>query len=270
MDTSCLKDKKESLGFYWSLKDIVEKAQKDRFEGSLKEAVNHADSLLSEAVKLRMESDVPLGVFLSGGIDSSLVTALMQKQSAQKVKTFTIGFNEPGYNEAAQAKLVARHLGTEHTEFYVTPDETMAVIPRLAEIYDEPFSDSSQIPTFLVSELTRKQVTVSLSGDGGDEVFAGYNRYFWVKNIWRNIGWINKYARDKLAAMLTAISPEKWERIFRNTGKILPKKARQRTPGDKIHKLADILSADSPYDMYLGLVSHWRNTELLVPGSGNR
>lgn len=267
MDASCLKDKKESLGFYWSLKDIVEKAQKDRFEGSLKEAVNHADSLLSEAVKLRMESDVPLGVFLSGGIDSSLVTALMQKQSAQKVKTFTIGFNEPGYNEAAQAKLVARHLGTEHTEFYVTPDETMAVIPRLAEIYDEPFSDSSQIPTFLVSELTRKKVTVSLSGDGGDEIFAGYNRYFWVKDIWQNIGWINKGIRDKIAAMLMAVSPEKWESIFRNAGNILPKKARQRTPGDKIHKLADILSSDSPYDMYLGLVSHWRNTDLLVPGS---
>jgi len=267
IEASSSRPREADISCYWSLREAIEAGKKEQFKGSRREASECLENLLCDAIKLRMESDVPLGVFLSGGVDSSLVTALMQKQSAQKVKTFTIGFNEPGYNEAHHAKLVAHHLGTEHMEFYVTPAETMASIPRLADIYDEPFSDSSQIPTFLVSELTRKKVTVSLSGDGGDEVFAGYNRYFWVKDIWKKIGWINRDSRNALAGMLIAMSPEKWENIFHNLGNVLPKKARQRTPGDKIHKLADILSAAGPYDMYAGLVSHWPDTDVLVPGS---
>jgi asparagine synthase (glutamine-hydrolysing) len=214
-----------------------------------------------------MESDVPLGVFLSGGVDSSLVTALMQPRSSKPIKTFTIGFKESGYNEAEAAALVARHLGTEHTEFYVTPSEAMAVIPLLADIYDEPFSDSSQIPTFLVSKLTRENVTVSLSGDGGDEVFAGYNRYFWIKDIWRSIGWINPGARKSLAGMLKSMSVDAWENVFSSLRNGLPKKMRQRTPGDKIHKLADILAAESPQAMYEGLISHWRYPRSVVLNS---
>ena len=267
IDMASLHSKDAHIDFYWSLKDAVEKGKADQFKGSIKEAEEQLEGLLGDAVSLRMESDVPLGVFLSGGIDSSLVTALMQRQSVQKVKTFTIGFNESRYNEAEDAKLVARYLGTEHTEFYVTPAETMTVIPRLADIYDEPFSDSSQIPTFLVSQLTRQKVTVSLSGDGGDEIFAGYNRYFWVNGIWKNLGWINEGIRRKISGMLVAASPEKWEKVFRGLGKILPKKVRQRTPGDKIHKLAGILSSSGPYDMYVGLVSHWQDPSSLVLGS---
>ena len=255
------------LTAYWSAKAVAENGVANLFAGSEIEAAEHLDTLLRDAVKLRMLADVPLGAFLSGGIDSSTVVALMQAQSERPVKTFSIGFHEQGYNEAEHAKAVAKHLGTDHTELYVTPEQAMAVIPKLPALYDEPFSDSSQIPTFLVSELARQHVTVSLSGDGGDELFGGYNRYFWGQSIWQKVGWMPRGLRGAAAKAMTVLSPQTWEAIFRRLDAVLPEKIKQRNPGDKLHKLAEILAVKSPEAMYHGLVSHWKNPAGVVIGA---
>jgi asparagine synthase (glutamine-hydrolysing) len=249
---------------YWSVKETAELGTANPFQGSELEAIAQMETLLKEAVGLRMVADVPLGAFLSGGIDSSTVVALMQSQSSQPVNTFTIGFNEKEYNEAEHALAVAKHLGTNHTELYVTPEQALAVIPKLPALYDEPFSDASQIPTFLVSQLARQHVTVSLSGDGGDELFGGYNRYFLGRSIWQKIGWIPKPLRQNLASSLTRISPQAWDRIFARVGGLLPEKLRYTTPGYYIHKLAEVLGVPDPDTMYAGLVSHWKDPESVV------
>lgn len=249
---------------YWSAREVALAGAREPFTGSRQEAVAALDELLREAVALRMIADVPLGAFLSGGIDSSTVVALMQAQSSRPVKTFTIGFNEAGYDEAAHAAAVSRHLGTDHTSLVVTPAEARDVIPLLPWMYDEPFADSSQIPTYLVSRLARRHVTVSLSGDGGDELFGGYNRYFWGDEIWRRIGWAPKPARTLGGRALTTFSAEMWDRGLSRLQPVLPGKLRQRTPGDKLHKLAEVLSVDTSEDLYLGLVSQWRDPENVV------
>jgi asparagine synthase (glutamine-hydrolysing) len=214
-----------------------------------------------------MISDVPLGAFLSGGIDSSTVVALMQAQSGRPVKTFSIGFYEDCYNEAKHAKAVAKHLGTDHTELYVTPEEALAVIPQLPVFYDEPFADSSQIPTFLVSRLVRKYVTVSLSGDGGDELFGGYNRYFWGKSLWQKTGWMPANIQKLLAIMLKIPSPGMWDKLFYKFSMAMPKSLRQRTPGDKLHKLSDILGGTSLEEMYYRMISFWKEPIEIVRNS---
>ena len=252
---------------YWSLQDVVERGAADPFLGTDDDAVAQLDELLRDAVKLRMVADVPLGAFLSGGIDSSTVVALMQAQSARPVKTFSIGFHETAYDEAQFASKVARHLGTDHTELYVTPAEAQAVIPRLPTLYDEPFADSSQIPTFLVSELARRQVTVSLSGDGGDEVFGGYNRYFLGQRIWGGIEWMPRAVRMGAGQALRALSPQAWNALFRRAGFFLPSSIKVQNPGDKLQKLADVLAMDNPRALYWGLVSLWKNPTEVVAGA---
>lgn len=249
---------------YWSARDVALAGARDPFTGSRSDAVASLDGLLREAVSLRMIADVPLGAFLSGGIDSSTVVALMQAQSSRPVKTFTIGFHEDGYDEAAHAAAVSRHLGTDHTSLVVTPAEARDVIPMLSWVYDEPFADSSQIPTFLVSQLARREVTVSLSGDGGDELFGGYNRYFWGDTIWRRIGWAPRSARSIGGRALTSLSTDAWDRGLSRLQPVLPGKLRQQAPGDKLHKLAEVLSVETCEDLYLGLVSQWRNPESIV------
>lgn len=252
---------------YWSVRNAAEEGISSPFNGTEDDAAAYMDELMRSAVRMQMEADVPLGAFLSGGIDSSAVVALMQAQSARPVKTFTIGFKEGTYNEAQHAKEVATHLGTEHTELYVTPEDAMSVIQRLPALYDEPFSDSSQIPTFLVSQMTRQHVTVSLSGDGGDELFGGYNRYFWGSSIWRRIGWMPKRFRQILSRGLTTLSPQTWDYAFGKLGPVLSGRAIQRNPGDKLHKLSEILTADSADEIYNRLISHWKSPSSIVVGS---
>lgn len=244
---------------YWSVQETVENGLAQPFAGTESEAIDTLDQLLTNSIGLRMIADVPLGAFLSGGIDSSTIVALMQKQSTRPVRTFTIGFHESGFNEAEHAMAVAKHLGTDHTELYVTPDEARSIIPRLPSLYDEPFSDSSQIPTFLVAQLARKHVTVSLSGDGGDELFSGYNRYFWGVKLWKWIGWVPLPFRRAMAQGLRILSPEQWSKLLRPT--------HYANPGDKIHKISEILHTPLGEALYLDLVSHWKNpAEIVIDG----
>jgi asparagine synthase (glutamine-hydrolysing) len=225
------------------------------------DALERLDRLLRDAVAGQMVADVPLGAFLSGGIDSSTVVALMQAQSTRPVRTFSIGFLDSSYNEAEHAGAVAAHLGTEHTELYVRPAEARSVIPGLPRIYDEPFGDSSQIPTYLVAKLARQHVTVSLSGDGGDELFGGYNRYVWSEMLWRRLRWIPRGARGAVARGISTIGPGTWDRAFDAVVRFLPPAFRYRSAGDKLHKLAGLLDFDSVTELYARLVSLWR-----VPG----
>ena len=226
-------------------------------------AVAELDELLRDATRRRMVADVPLGAFLSGGIDSSAVVALMQAESGRAVRTFTIGFAEGGYDEAKDAVAVAAHLGTTHSELYVSPDEARAVIPRLADIYDEPFADSSQIPTFLVSQMARHDVTVALSGDGGDEVFGGYNRYLWAPKIVAKTAAYPRWARRALARSLTAVSPAAWDTLGRLAGGGASTALGQRALGDKVHKLGAALAAKSADELYLSLVSQWQTPPVI-------
>jgi len=239
---------------YWSVRDIVESGVRSPFTGTEEEAVEQLDQLLRATISMHMVADVPLGAFLSGGIDSSLVVALMQAQSHKPVRTFTIGFRESGYDEAVHAKNVAAHLRTDHTELYMTPEQAMVVIPRLPAMYDEPFGDSSQIPTYLMSALARRHVTVALSGDGGDELFAGYNRYFWSRRLWKRLSAIPVPIRTAAAAALQSCSPETWGRLYAGFSGLLPS---VQNPGDKVHKLAKLVTMKDPDSMYLGMVSLW-------------
>lgn len=254
-------DFEPKISKFWSMDDVVSQSQTHPFTGSDSEALASLDELLSDAVKRRMVADVPLGAFLSGGIDSSLVVALMQSQSERPVKSFSIGFNEEGYNEAKHAKAVANHLKTEHTELYVTPEEAREVIPKLPFYYDEPFSDSSQIPTYLVSAMTREHVTVALSGDGGDELFAGYNRYFQAENIGKKLGKVPGFVKDLMSAGIKSMSPNTWDQLF----KVVPASKRPPQAGDKLYKLADVLNTDED-GFYRQLISHWGSPDDIVIG----
>ena len=249
---------------YWSMLEVAEKGVRQPFRGSDQDAIEALRSTMMDAVRRRMIADVPLGAFLSGGIDSSLIVSLMQAQSSEPVRTFSVGFNEASHNEAVEAHWVSRHLGTEHTELYITAHEALNVIPELPYLYDEPFADSSQIPTYLVSKLARHYVTVALSGDGGDEVFAGYNRHFWSRRVWNRIGWMPMPMRHALAKAITGVSATRWDELFQTFGPMLPRDWRQRIPGYKLHKIAQVMSSASPRAMYLGLASHWPDPERVV------
>jgi asparagine synthase (glutamine-hydrolysing) len=251
---------------YWSLRGTLDAAEP--FDGSPCDAADRLEALLREAVRGQMLADVPLGALLSGGIDSSLIVALMQAENPGRVRTFTIGSADPAYDEAAHARAVAAHLGTEHTELVARPEDALELVGLLPEMYDEPFADASQLPTRLVCGLTREHVTVCLSGDGGDEFFAGYNRHFWAPGLWDRFSRVPSPLRRTFAAALRAASPRSLDTAFGLLGAVLPEKYRQRTPGQKLHKLAQALPARSREEMYALLASIWPDpASLLVRGT---
>lgn len=252
---------------YWSARSVAEAGMRAPLRLPDDEAIARLDAALRDAVRLRMIADVPLGAFLSGGVDSSTVVALMQAQSARPVRTFAIGFSEADYNEAPFARAVAQHLGTDHTELIVTPAEAMAVIPRLPTMYDEPFADSSQIPTFLVSQMTRGHVTVSLSGDGGDELFGGYGRYPQTLELWQRMRLLPPSARAAAAALLRATPAAVLNRgfgwmapIFRRYGRF----GADAQPADKLHTLAGLLQSRTPLEAYHRSLSFWPQPQTLA------
>ena len=248
---------------YWDAVEVARNgAGRRRERPDDGEAVERLDNLLRDAVARRMVADVPLGAFLSGGIDSSTVVALMQSQSSRPIRTFSIGFDEKRFDEAVHARAVARHLGTDHTELYVEPDHALDLVPTIAERYDEPFGDSSQLPTLLVSGLARRHVTVALSGDGGDELFAGYNRYAQARTLRRIYARSPAWARRAASRLLTSLRPGTWDRLSAP----MPERLRPRLIGHKLHLLAEVVSLEHFDDVYPRLVSHWPLDAELVPG----
>ena len=248
----------QKLDYYWSSKEAVETAKQEEIFDEV-DALCLIEEALESSVKSQMISDVPLGAFLSGGIDSSLIVALMQKLSDKPVKTFTIGFQDSSYDESKFAQAVADHLKTDHSTMLVTDEEVLSVIKSLPLMYDEPFADSSQIPTYLVSKAAKKQVTVALSGDAGDEIFGGYNRYLWVPKIWRLLQWVPFFLRQSIAKSFQLITIESWNKFFQ------PFKVNR--PGEKIHKLASALKdAQSSQDLYFNLVRQWKDPASILRG----
>lgn len=252
--------------YYWSFSDILARAQQNSAILSDHDAVSQLESLLKDSIDQQMFADVPVGALLSGGIDSSTIVALMQQRHRGQVHTFSIGFDEAGYNEAEYARQVAEHLGTRHTELYVSPEQALAVIPKLSNMYDEPFSDSSQIPTYLVSKLARENVTVALSGDAGDELFGGYNRYHLGQTIWSRLAWMPLVGRKALSAAITRVSADRWQQLYRRVKGVYDRDGPLMAFGDKMHKLAEVIRTPRQQELYLNLISHWKQPEELVIG----
>ena len=240
---------------YWFLEDAYQSGIREPFHGSDDEAADELESKLKQTVKSRMISDVPLGAFLSGGIDSSTIVALMQSQSDRSVNTFTIGFHEQKFNEAVYAKKVAQHLGTNHTELYVSPQDAMDVIPKLPQMYDEPFADSSQIPTHLISALAREHVTVVLSGDGGDELFAGYNRYIQAKKHWKSIRAVPNNVRKLMSLSMMSVPSNIIETLYKRFEFLFPPRSRISLPSEKFRKAAHVIAMTGLHEVYKRLVS---------------
>jgi len=254
---------------YWSMEETALQGLRDPFRGPVEEAIEELDQLLRSAVKLRTVSDVPLGTFLSGGFDSSLVTALMQAQHNNAVQTFSVGVSDKDLDEGEYARQVAGHLGTEHAALTAAPEDALAVLQELPLIYDEPFSDSSQIPTLLLSRFARRSVTVALSGDGGDEIFGGYNRHTWLSRLWRNVGWLPGSMRKTMAAGIRSASPAAWDRVYAGVSPLLPRRSQFAMAGYKLHKFASVLEESNPRTMYLRLLAHWPGESIVIGASAN-
>jgi asparagine synthase (glutamine-hydrolysing) len=255
---------------YWSLRDVVSSGQTAPFAGTDTQAVDALEARLNEAIALQRMADVPLGAFLSGGVDSSVIVALMQQQSSTPVRTFTIGFDDQAYNEANHAMAVAQHLGTEHTEMYVSGKQALDVVPKLAALYCEPFADSSQIPTYLVSQMARQHVTVSLSGDAGDELFGGYTRYDLAPYAWSRLSRVPRPLRMALSPAIRAMPAAAWDTLG---AWVWPLLGRGKSPlsstarfSDRAYRAAHMLQAATPEAFYRFFNSHEPNPERLVIG----
>ncbi len=251
---------------YWSLADAAREGLANPLLAPDQELIEQADALLCDAVALRMLADVPVGALLSGGVDSSTVVALMQAATSHPVRTFTIGFPDQDYNEASHAAAIARHIGTAHTELMLTEPELEAVVPRVPELFDEPLADPSQIPTYLVCQLARREVTVALSGDGGDEVFAGYNRYVKGGAALRAAAGLPRVAKRLMGGLIARSDPATLNRWSRRVGALLPARLRDPRLGEKAYKLRLLAGSDGPASMYRSLVSFWQDPAALVPG----
>ena len=247
----------EELSSYWNFSQVAETGIANPFVGNDADALNLLEDKLAAAVKGQMLSDVPLGALLSGGIDSSLVCALMQAQSSTPIKTFTIGVEDKAYDEAGHARAVAEHLGTEHTELYLKPNDVLDIVPQMPDIYDEPFSDPSQLPTYLVMKLVKEHVSVALSGDAGDEIFAGYDRYTYAPMVWQHLGGLPQFLINIIASSCTAVPASTINKLAKGIG--------IAQLGDKSHKLGQRLrNVGSLDDLYLSLVSQWNGVSNLV------
>ncbi len=252
---------------YWDAGAVAAEGAANPFTGSAEEAVERTDALVRQSLQDQMMADVPLGAFLSGGIDSSTVVALMQAMSERAVRTFSIGFKEQGYDEAPHAREVACHLGTDHTELYVTMKEAMAVVPQLPSLYSEPFADVSQIPTFLVSELARRHVTVALSGDGDDELFSGYTRYRIGDRLWQLLSYVPRSARSAAAALIKSLPAHKWDQNLAVPRRLLPGRMHPHLVGDKLIKGANVIGLESTEEIYQALISLWTDSGAVVIGA---
>ena len=251
---------------YWDLPGVARQQRSNSTELSDAAATDRLEQLLSNAVRGQLMADVPLGAFLSGGVDSSVVVAMMQRHATQPVRTFAVGFDEEGFDEAQHARAVAKHLGTNHTELYVSASDALAVIPRLPSLYDEPFADSSQIPTFLICQMARQHVTVALSGDGGDELFAGYTRYQMTQRLWRSLARVPQPLRAAAAKAVLALPPALWDSLLLAPLALLGRSV--TLAGERAHKFAEtVLPAADCAAMYRSLVSHWHDPASVVLGS---
>jgi asparagine synthase (glutamine-hydrolysing) len=258
-------DKQEpTIEPYWSFMDVAKSSYVSKLYESKDNVVDKLESLLKSVIKQKMVADVPVGAFLSGGVDSSTIAAIMQSQSNIPINTFTIGFTEKIYNEATQAKAIANYLGTKHTELYVTPQQALEVIPDLPNLYCEPFADSSQIPTFLVSKLAREKVKVAITGDAGDELFGGYNRYVLTKKFWRKISNTPVWARSFIASSIKSLSPNSWNIMANSIQSLTPRSLRLNNLGEKLHKAAKAMTAEKYDDFYLDLVTHCNPEEIVI------
>jgi asparagine synthase (glutamine-hydrolysing) len=249
---------------YWSVAEQAELGRRHPFAGGEADALDAVHSLLRESVRMQLVSDVPLGVLLSGGIDSATVLALAQAESERTVRSFSIGFPEAGLDEAPDARAIAAHVGSDHTELYVTPQDIIDLIPALPQLSDLPISDPSYVANYFAFRLAREHVTVALTGDGGDEVFGGYHRHRWLPRVWRSVGWTPAGLRAQGARALNAVPPASWDRLFGTLEPVIPGRLRERTPGAKIQRLARWMACETPEEMYGVLASRWDDASELV------